>query len=76
MYFRMLCDCILSNEKLEYQNADFWIQSFYLIRRVVGGVDYKGVREIMKVLNLILFSQHRLSLNNICFYRKIMHKIL
>ncbi|XP_037977902.2 mediator of RNA polymerase II transcription subunit 23 [Plutella xylostella] len=45
---RMLCDCILSNEKLEYQNADFWIQSFYLIRRVVGGVDYKGVREIMK----------------------------
>lgn len=45
----MLCDCILTNEKLIYQNADFWIESFYLIRRIIGGVDYKGVREIMKV---------------------------
>lgn len=45
----MLCDCILTNEKLNYQNADFWIESFNLIRRVIGGVDYKGVREIMKV---------------------------
>lgn len=45
----MLCDCILTNEKLTYQNADFWIESFSLVRRVIGGVDYKGVREIMKV---------------------------
>ncbi|XP_037867967.1 mediator of RNA polymerase II transcription subunit 23 [Bombyx mori] len=45
---RMLCDCILTNEKLIYQNADFWIECFSLIRRIIGGVDYKGVREIMK----------------------------
>lgn len=45
----MLCDCILTNEKLVYQNADFWIESFNLIKRIIGGVDYKGVREIMKV---------------------------
>ncbi|KAI5647050.1 mediator complex subunit 23 domain-containing protein [Phthorimaea operculella] len=45
---RMLCDCILSSEKLVYQNADYWIECFNLIRRIIGGVDYKGVREIMK----------------------------
>ncbi|VVD00952.1 unnamed protein product [Leptidea sinapis] len=45
---RMLCDCILTSERLTYQNADFWIECFNLIRRVIGGVDYKGVREIMK----------------------------
>lgn len=46
---RMLCDCILTSEKLEYENADYWIECFNLIRRIIGGVDYKGVREIMKV---------------------------
>lgn len=47
--FRMLCDCILASEKLVYENADYWIECFNLIRRIIGGVDYKGVREIMKV---------------------------
>ncbi|KPI96136.1 PREDICTED: mediator of RNA polymerase II transcription subunit 23 [Papilio xuthus] len=45
---RMVCDCILSSDNLNYQNADYWIQSLNLIRRIIGGVDYKGVREIMK----------------------------
>lgn len=47
--FRMLCDCILASDKLVYENADYWIECFNLIRRIIGGVDYKGVREIMKV---------------------------
>ncbi|OWR46814.1 mediator of RNA polymerase II transcription subunit 23 isoform X1 [Danaus plexippus] len=45
---RMLCDCILTSEKLVYKNSDYWIECFNLVRRVIGGVDYKGVREIMK----------------------------
>lgn len=49
----MLCDCILTSEKLVYQNADYWIECFNLVRRIIGGVDYKGVREIMKVSTLI-----------------------
>lgn len=32
-----------------YENADYWVECFNLIRRIIGGVDYKGVREIMKV---------------------------
>lgn len=52
----MLCDCILTSEKLVYENADYWIECFNLIRRIIGGVDYKGVREIMKVSNSKTFS--------------------
>lgn len=32
-----------------YQNKLFWIEGFVIIRNIIGGVDYKGVREIMKV---------------------------
>jgi len=46
----MVCECILSCEKLQYQQEDFWVECFRLIRKIIGGVDYKGVREIMKVL--------------------------
>lgn len=44
-----MCECILNCEKLQYQLADFWVECFGLIRRIISGVDYKGVREIMKV---------------------------
>lgn len=44
-----MCECILSCDKLQYQLEDFWVECFTLIKRIIGGVDYKGVREIMKV---------------------------
>lgn len=58
----MLCDCILTSEKLVYQNADYWIECFNLVRRIIGGVDYKGVREIMKVSTLIFLLHSKLFL--------------
>ncbi|GAB0092218.1 Mediator of RNA polymerase II transcription subunit 23 [Sergentomyia squamirostris] len=51
---RLLCEQILSCEKLMYQNQNFWIESLNLLKssiatkRGTGGVDYKGVREIMR----------------------------
>lgn len=45
---RVVCEQILSCEKLDYKNELFFIECFKLIRRLIGGVDYKGVREIMK----------------------------
>lgn len=64
--FSTLCDCILTSEKLIYKNADYWIECFNLIRRIIGGVDYKGVREIMKVeLYIYIFN---LLLMQIFFY--------
>lgn len=45
---RLICEQILLCDKLNYSNKNFWIGCFHLIRKVIGGVDYKGVREIMK----------------------------
>ncbi|XP_063986050.1 mediator of RNA polymerase II transcription subunit 23 [Diachasmimorpha longicaudata] len=45
---RMICEAILSCDKLVYDLQDFWVECFGLIRRITGGVDYKGVREIMR----------------------------
>ena len=41
----------------------FWVTAFRLVRRIIGGVDYKGVREIMKARKNIfsaldIFYQH------------------
>ncbi|XP_037947513.1 mediator of RNA polymerase II transcription subunit 23-like [Teleopsis dalmanni] len=46
---RLLCDKILLCDKLVYENKDFWIECFRLIKKVITQVDYKGVREVMKV---------------------------
>jgi len=45
---RLVCESLLNCEKLVYTNCEHWVQSFALVRKIVGGVDYKGVREIMK----------------------------
>lgn len=52
-YFRLVCECILSCEKLTHTLENFWIESFTLIKKIINGVDYKGVREIMKVIIII-----------------------
>lgn len=45
---RLLCDRVLLNDKLTFDNKNFWIESFKLIKKVMPSVDYKGVREILK----------------------------
>ncbi|KAF4521375.1 hypothetical protein B566_EDAN006964 [Ephemera danica] len=48
LHARMVCETIMACDKLQYQREDFWVESFQLIRRIIGGVDYKGVRVVMK----------------------------
>lgn len=50
--FRLVCESILGCEKLVYELQDFWVECFGLIKRIIGGVDYKGVREIMKARDI------------------------
>lgn len=44
-----MCECIINSEYLVYTNAEFWIECFHIIKSILSTVDYKGVREIMKV---------------------------
>ncbi|XP_014240192.1 mediator of RNA polymerase II transcription subunit 23 [Cimex lectularius] len=45
---KLVCECILSCDKLVYQLENFWVNSFILIRNIISGVNYKGVRDILK----------------------------
>ena len=41
---QQVCDTIVNSDKLVYTNTDHWVQSFNLVRNIVGGVNYKGVK--------------------------------
>lgn len=45
----MICIGLLTNENLIPDHDIFWVTAFGIIKKIITGVDYKGVREIMKV---------------------------
>lgn len=45
---RLVSEQLLACEYLVYTNKIFWNETFALIKKILNGVDYKGVREIMK----------------------------
>lgn len=53
---RKLCETIISCDLLQYNNSCFWIECFKLIKRIIDMVEYKGVREIMKVSYICKYS--------------------
>ncbi|XP_014671221.1 PREDICTED: mediator of RNA polymerase II transcription subunit 23-like [Priapulus caudatus] len=50
VYAKLVCETILMSDKLQYQSSALWCQCFQLVRRIIGGVDYKGVRDMLKLL--------------------------
>ncbi|CAG2102015.1 unnamed protein product [Medioppia subpectinata] len=47
---KLVCEAILSSDKLHYKNEIFWCNALSLIRRIIGTVDYKGVRDLLKII--------------------------
>ncbi|KAL7643695.1 UNVERIFIED_CONTAM: hypothetical protein RMT77_005693 [Armadillidium vulgare] len=45
---KCVCFALLAHENLKPDNATYWVGSFKLIKLIIPGVYYKGVREIMK----------------------------
>ncbi|XP_037789098.1 mediator of RNA polymerase II transcription subunit 23-like isoform X2 [Penaeus monodon] len=46
---KVVCICLLADENLKTDHDIFWLMAFGLIKKIISGVDYKGVREIMKM---------------------------
>lgn len=44
-----MCISLLQDESLIPDHDIFWVTAFAIIKKILTGVDYKGVREIMKV---------------------------
>ncbi|KAL5016930.1 hypothetical protein ScPMuIL_006519 [Solemya velum] len=45
-----ICEALLNYDKLSYKEASQWIETFQLIRKIVGGVDYKGCRDLLRII--------------------------
>ncbi|KAK2856375.1 hypothetical protein Q5P01_005110 [Channa striata] len=47
---RMVCVALISSDTLEWDRTQLWALTFKLIRKIIGGVDYKGVRDLLKTV--------------------------
>ncbi|XP_046366598.1 mediator of RNA polymerase II transcription subunit 23-like isoform X3 [Haliotis rufescens] len=47
---RSICEALLTREGLSYSQPLLWNATFKLIRKIIGGVDYKGVRDLLRVI--------------------------
>lgn len=41
VFFRMVCVALISSDSLEWERTQLWALTFKLIRKIIGGVDYK-----------------------------------
>ncbi|RXM33719.1 RB1-inducible coiled-coil protein 1 [Acipenser ruthenus] len=49
-FARMVCEALINSDNLEWERTQLWALTFRLIRKIIGGVDYKGVRDLLKAL--------------------------
>lgn len=54
---RKVCEIIITSDLLQHNVTHFWIECFKLIRKIIDLVEYKGVREIMKVSFVFFLSK-------------------
>ncbi|XP_044773618.1 mediator of RNA polymerase II transcription subunit 23 isoform X6 [Neomonachus schauinslandi] len=47
---RMVCESLINSDTLEWERTQLWSLTFKLVRKIIGGVDYKGVRDLLKVI--------------------------
>uniref|UniRef100_W5KU24 Mediator of RNA polymerase II transcription subunit 23 n=1 Tax=Astyanax mexicanus TaxID=7994 RepID=W5KU24_ASTMX len=47
---RMVCQALINSDSLEWERTQLWALTFKLIRKIIGGVDYKGVRDLLKAV--------------------------
>ena len=40
-FSRVVCECLLLTEGLSWKKEELWCQTMHLVRRIIGGVDYK-----------------------------------
>ncbi|KAG2468242.1 MED23 polymerase, partial [Polypterus senegalus] len=44
---RMVCEALINSDSLEWERTQLWALTFKLIRKIIGGVDYKVVEYIL-----------------------------
>ncbi|XP_072045774.1 mediator of RNA polymerase II transcription subunit 23-like [Amphiura filiformis] len=47
---KLVCEVLLRSPNLDYKNSELWCQTFQVIHRIIGSVDYKGCRDVLKTI--------------------------
>ncbi|XP_052774892.1 mediator of RNA polymerase II transcription subunit 23-like isoform X2 [Mya arenaria] len=47
---KLICETLLDHDKMTHNNRKSFIRTFKLIRKIVGGVDYKGCRDLLRMI--------------------------
>ncbi|KAM9316933.1 mediator of RNA polymerase II transcription subunit 23 isoform 7-T7 [Gastrophryne carolinensis] len=47
---KMVCEALVNSDALEWEKTQLWVLTFKLVLKIIGGVDYKGVRDLLKVI--------------------------
>ncbi|XP_043923834.1 mediator of RNA polymerase II transcription subunit 23-like [Protopterus annectens] len=47
---KLVCESLVNSDSLEWERTQLWALTFRLVRKIIGGVDYKGVRDLLKVV--------------------------
>lgn len=47
LFSRMVCQALVSSDSLEWERTQLWALTFKLIRKIIGGVDYKVRNKLM-----------------------------
>jgi len=66
LFCRLICDALLSSDKLSYQNSESWSLTLKLVRRIIGGVDYK-VRLVIEFILCVSGFYSKLSATRLYF---------
>ncbi|KAH6922412.1 hypothetical protein HPB50_013525 [Hyalomma asiaticum] len=45
-----VCDALLATDRFHYTSEEYWCRSLCLIQKIVAGIDYKGVRDLLKAI--------------------------
>uniref|UniRef100_A0A1A8G974 Mediator of RNA polymerase II transcription subunit 23 n=1 Tax=Nothobranchius korthausae TaxID=1143690 RepID=A0A1A8G974_9TELE len=47
---RMVCVALITSKSFQWEKTQLWALTFKLIHKIIGGVDYKGVRDLLKAV--------------------------
>lgn len=52
---KAVCEALLTIENLDYRNTNYWMRSFDYITEILPTIDYKGVRDVLKMVLEIIY---------------------
>lgn len=63
LIFRPICDALLDHELLSYNASLMWTKTFQLMRKIIGGVDYKVLDIVSEFISCSCSYSNKMKLN-------------